>query len=295
MDAGCRHSGSLQIDGEKSFRSLRSFFENNNLKKEEKWLADNKIDLVISDVASTPLKAASELKLPSILVGNFTWHDIYSRLPEAKNNPGLIRSLAEEYSKAAWQILPQCHLSNEIIKNKKEVGFIANKGKNVRNEIEHFLGRKAKNKTLVFIYLGENGARSVDWKNLKKNKGCLFITRDPVPHSSDSLRVFKGGFSYHDLTASSDIILTKGGYSTLATAFASNKPVITCERNDFFEFEAVREYLLNREIGIVLKDKEFQHGDWREPIKRALKLTVKNKVPLNGETEIADIVRETLS
>ncbi|MEC9018654.1 MAG: hypothetical protein VYE03_00725 [Nitrospinota bacterium] len=260
-----------------------------------KWLTDNQIDLIISDVASMPLKAGSYLKIPTILIGNFTWHDIYSHLPGSNNNSELVQFLAEEYSYATLQVLPQCHLQNEIIKNKKEVGFISNSGKNIRNELELYLGIKAENKTLVFIYLGENGTRSVDWENLDENKDCFFITRDPINHSTQSLTVLGESFSYYDLMASSDITLTKGGYSTLATTFANSNPVITCERKDFFEFEAIREYLLNREIGILIKDKEFYNGNWQESIKDALKLTVKNKIPLNGEIEISNIVHQMLS
>ena len=280
---------------ESSFQNLQSFIENTQLEKEKKWLTDNQIDLIISDVASMPLKAGSHLKIPTILIGNFTWHDIYSHLPESNNNSELLQFLAEEYSYATLQVLPQCHLQNEIIKNKKEVGFISNSGKNIRNELELYLGIKAENKTLVFIYLGENGARSVDWKNLDTNKDCFFITRDPINHSTQSLTVLDESFSYYDLMASSDITLTKGGYSTLATSFANCNPVVTCERKDFFEFEAIRKYLLSREIGILINDKDFYNGNWQESIKDALNLTVKNKVPLNGEIEIADIVHQMLS
>jgi UDP:flavonoid glycosyltransferase YjiC (YdhE family) len=256
-------------------------------------LTDNKIDLVISDVASLPMKAAGNLKIPAILIGNFTWHDIYSHLPEAENQAHLIQALAEEYSHTPLQILPQCHLNNKIIHHKKEVGFIANNGKNVRNELISFLGKTAENKTLIFIYLGEHGTHAVNWNNLRDHNDCLFLTRDPIKHPD--VHFLDEKFSYHDLIASSDIILTKGGYSTLATAFANHKPVITCERDDFYEFEAVREYLQNRQIGIIVKSAPFNQGDWQEPIKEALKLTVKNKVPLNGEIEIAEIVQQMLS
>ena len=81
----------------------------------------------------------------------------------------------------------------------------------------------------------------------------------------------------------------------VATAFANHKPVITCERDDFYEFEAVREYLQRRQIGIIIKNTPFHQGDWQESIKKALKLTVKNKTPLNGEIEIAEIVQQMLS
>lgn len=239
------------------------------------------------------MKAAGNLKIPAILIGNFTWHDIYSHLAEAKNHSQRIQSLAEEYSHATLQILPQCHLQNEIIHNKKEVGFIANKGNYVRNNLVQFLGKSAENKTLVFIYLGEHGTGSVNWKNLEDINDCIFLTRDPVKHTA--IHFLDEKFSYHDLIASSDIILTKGGYSTLATAFANHKPVVTCERNDFYEFEAIRKYLQNRQIGLVLKSIAFYQGDWQESIKQALKLTVKNKVPLNGEIEIAKIVQQMLS
>jgi len=272
---------------------LKSFFASAKLKEEEIWLTDNKIDLVISDVASLPMKAARNLKIPAILIGNFTWHDIYSHFPEAHNETYLIQSLAEEYSHASLQILPQCHLNNKIIHHKKEVGFIANKGKNIRDDLISFLGKTAENKTLVFIYLGEHGTRTVNWENLRDNKDCLFLTRDPIKHPA--IHFLDEKFSYHDLIISSDIILTKGGYSTLATAFANHKPVITCERNDFYEFEAVREYLQNRQIGIIVKSVPFYQGDWQESIKEALKLTVKNKVPLNGEIEIAEIAQQMLS
>ena len=239
------------------------------------------------------MKAAGNLKLPAILIGNFTWHDIYSHFPEANNETHLIQSLAQEYSHTTLQILPQCHLENQIIKNKKEVGFISNNGKNIRNDLITFLGKSAENKTLVFIYLGEHGTRTVNWNNLGNNRDCLFLTRDPIKHPA--VRFLDESFSYHDMITSSDIIITKGGYSTLSTAFANNKPVVTCERNDFYEFEAVREYLQKRQIGIIVKNTPFHQGDWQESIKKALKLTVKNKIPLNGEIEIAEIVQQMLS
>ena len=86
-------------------------------------MTENRINLIISDVASMPIKAGSRLKIPTILIGNFTWHDIYSHLPGANNNSALVNFLAEEYSYATLQILPQCHLQNEIIKNKKELSW----------------------------------------------------------------------------------------------------------------------------------------------------------------------------
>ena len=91
------------------------------------------------------------------------------------------------------------------------------------------------------------------------------------------------------------MVCTKGGYSTLGSAFASHKPVITCGRKDFYEFEAIREYLQKTQIGVIIEDDDFYQGNWQTAIKTALSLTVKDKVPLNGEVEILVAVRQMLS
>ena len=90
------------------------------------------------------------------------------------------------------------------------------------------------------------------------------------------------------------MVCTKGGYSTLGSAFASHKPVITCERNDFYEFEAIREYLLKTQTGVIIADEDFYQGHWQAAIKTALSLTVKDKIPLNGEIEILKTVHQML-
>jgi hypothetical protein len=89
-------------------------------------------------------------------------------------------------------------------------------------------------------------------------------------------------------------VCTKGGYSTLGSAFASHKPVITCERHDFYEFEAIREYLLKTQTGVIIADEDFYQGHWQAAIKTALSLTVKDKIPLNGEIEILETVHQML-
>jgi hypothetical protein len=206
-----------------------------------------------------------------------------------------LQTLAHEYSCADLQILPQCHLSNSPVKKKMEVGFIAQKGRDIRNHLEQHLNVSFADKTLVFIYLGEYGTRSVVWENLSQYKDCLYLTRDPIEQTVPGLYILDEQFSFPDLIASVDIVCTKGGYSTLGSAFAGHKPVITCERRDFYEFEAIRDYLHKYQIGVIIADDDFYQGRWQTAIKTALSLTVKDKVPLNGEVEISAAVHKILS
>ena len=296
MDAGCVQENFIHINFEKTFQKLEQFFSlaDKRMREETQWLKENEIDLVLSDASSLPLKAGNALGIPSILISNFTWHDIYSHFPGAAKWQGLLDSLKEEYAQASLQILPQCHIVNDVIENKKEVGFIARKGKNVINRLEQLLGSSFRGKTIVFIYLGDMGAQSVQWGNLKKLKDVIFITRDPLPGNLPNLFVLDDRFLYQDLIASSDIVCTKAGYSTLATAFSHGKPVLSCSRPHFSEFEVMRDYLHQKQVGSIMDSKKFFTCDWEEDIRKVQKLTVGGKVPLNGEEEVLNTIDHIL-
>ena len=295
VDTGCKHTNnSLEVDPEATFKSFETFQNSSMIEAEKTWLRENQIALVLSDVASMPVKAAHDIGVPSILVGNFTWHNIYSHLPGAEEQKHLLQMLEEEYSCADLHILPQCHLPQPSTRKTKEVGFIAQKGQDIRKNLEQYLDVSFAGKTMVFIYLGEYGTRSMLWENLSQHKNCLYLTRDPIEQVVPNLYLLDDRFKFPDLIASVDVVCTKGGYSTLGSAFASHKPVITCGRKDFYEFEAIREYLQKTQIGVIIEDDDFYQGNWQTAIKTALGLTVKDKVPLNGEVEILEAVRQML-
>lgn len=292
MDAGCVQEDFININFEKSFRKLENFLSQSDkrMTEEVEWLRENKIDLILSDASSLPLKAGHLLGIPSLLICNFIWHDIYSHFPGAEKRQGLLDTLKEEYALASLQVLPQCHVVNDVIKNQKEVGFIARKGKDVKNRLQQFLEIPFENKTVVFIYLGDIGAKSVLWENLSTLKDVIFITRDPLPKTVGNLFVLDERFLYQDLIASSDIVCTKAGYSTLATAFAHGKPVLSCSRESFHEFEAMRDYMTKKQVGWIMDSQKFFSCDWAEGIQKALTLSVEGKVPLKGEDEIIKII-----
>lgn len=291
MDTGCVHENFIQINFEKTFQKLEQFFNraDERITEEIRWLKENEIDLILSDASSLPLKAGKALGIPSILISNFIWHDIYSHFPGADKYQKTLDALKEEYAEASLQILPQCHIVNDIIENTEEVGFIARKGDS-QNRLEQVLGVSLKDKTIVFIYLGDMGAQSVEWENLKALKDIIFITRDPLPKNLPNLFVLGDNFLYQDLIASSDIVFTKAGYSTLATAFAHGKPVLSCSRQHFSEFAVMRDYLLQKQVGFVMDSEKFFAGDWEEDIRKTQSLTVQGKVSLNGESAVMKII-----
>jgi len=296
VDVGCVHENFIEINFEKTFQKLEQFLSlaDKRVAEETRWLKENKIDLILSDASSLPLNAGKALGIPSILISNFTWHDIYSQFPGAEKWQGLLDTLKEEYAQATLQIHPQCHIVNNVIENTEEVGFIARKGKNIKHQLEQVLHTSFKDKTIVFIYLGDMGAQSVQWENLNTLKDIVFITRDPLPKTLPNLFVLDDNFLYQDLIASSDLVFTKAGYSTLATAFAHAKPVLSCSRQHFSEFSVMREYMHQKQVGAIMDSEKFFTCDWEEGIREVQKLSIEGKVPLNGEDAVVKIIDRLL-
>ncbi len=299
LDTGCAQADFIAVDRRQSFLNLAQFFEHEetSVKQEQRWLEDNEIDLLISDVPSTPLKAASASGIPSMVVANFNWHDIYSGFPEAVRYPELITLLRDHYSSCNLQILPQLHLENRVVPRLETVGLLSLPGRNIRQELGETLPATALRRPWVFIYLGQYDNSAIQWERLAEMTDYFFLTRDATPANltCPNLISLDDQFSFPDLIASSDLILTKAGYSTLATAFSHHKPVVTCERPGFKEFEAVQAFLSDNKVGEIMASAPFYSLDWQDSIKKALKFTVKGKIETHGERDVKRLVDELLS
>ncbi len=299
VDAGCAQDNFIDIDVAGSFRNLAKFYSNRlkRMAEEKKWLQDNAIDLVLCDIASLPLKAATDRGLPALLVANFTWHDIYSAFPGAGEHAPLLETLKEEYACAKLHIQPQCFMPQAAARHREEVGFISLKGQDIRAQLEQTLHLPLANKTVVFVYLGVADASRVQWRRLADLNSHVFITRDPAPPdvAPDNLVVVDQRFAFPDLIASADVVVTKAGYSTLATAFTHGKPVVSCSREDFCEFEVIKQFMELQGVGLLVPSEDFFECRWGESIDRAQKLQVADRVRLHGAEDVVRIVERYLN
>ena len=119
-DSGCIQKDFTCVDEEKTFKVFQNFMNSHSqrIEAEVNWLKQKSIDLIVSDAPSLPIEAAHRASIPSILVSNFTWYDIYSDFDISHKFSEFLEIIKEEYSKTTIQILPQCHIVNKIIKAK---------------------------------------------------------------------------------------------------------------------------------------------------------------------------------
>ena len=70
--------------------------------------------------------------------------------------------------------------------------------------------------------------------------------------------------------------------------------MLSCSRPHFSEFEVMRDYLTQKQVGFIMDSKKFFACDWEEEIQQVQKLTVAGKVPLNGEEEVLNAIDHIL-
>lgn len=262
------------------------------LHDEAAFLRDINARLVVCDAPSLPLVAADRTGIPSLLVANFTWADIYRPYVETRPDFGwLIDELSREYAHATLCLrLP---FSGEMSDppRQRPTPAVVRPIEPIRDELarEHGLDLSV---AWVLIYLGQ-GDMGFRWDRLARLPGYQFLalgtpgqTNPPAPVVTIDARRFPG----QNVVAACDVVLAKPGYGIATDCVAASTPLIYCPRDDFAEYPPMRRELDAWGAGIRLELEQFLRGDLAKPLEKALLIRPALAPPVNGiDTVLAAI------
>ncbi|MFT8311206.1 MAG: glycosyltransferase [Sporolactobacillus sp.] len=214
------------------------------IQREEKFLSDHHVNLVIGDIPPAPFKAAQTLSIPSIGISNFTWYTAYKELlPDADLQP-----LYECYSSMDYFFA--------LAGSKEEAwGKIGNRSfgffsRSPQVEAVHKI-RKTTNptgdKTIVFFGLGMKiDAGNLAAYNLWSSRNCVFLVSSNTNIEGDNIyKIPADDTESQNYIAASDVIISKPGWGTVSEAVSCNKPLILATRQKMQEDRNTIEYLKN--------------------------------------------------
>ncbi len=129
----------------------------------------------------------------------------------------------------------------------------------------------AKDKKVTLISFGGFGLQEFDFSPLAKLDDWVFITeRDLSTPAPNILSLINGHYSYPDLVAAADVIVTKPGYGIVSEAIANQRAVLYTSRGDFPEepllIEGLQRYTRCREIS----NHKLRSGDWHDALEALL-------------------------
>ncbi len=261
-------------------------------------MRQNRVELVLCDIAPMGIAVAQALDLPSVLVENFTWDWIYAGYVE--QSPRLAKHilyLKKVFSAADYliQTEPLCEPRSAADITVPPMSRVPQK---TRTEIRRALGIPA-NAPTVLLTMGGIRWEYTFLQQLSALSGVYFIVpgaiekglarRDNLvllPHSSP--------FFHPDLIHASDAVVGKVGYSTLAEVYHAKIPYGYVTRSSFAESAVLEDFVARKMAGLPISPAEFEAGTWVAKIPELLALPRKNHTQPNGADTAAAFVVQIL-
>lgn len=288
MDVGLiLKEGSLEIDKARLEEKLKDYintWEDRSLKEME-FLKENSVNFVVSDVVPWIFQSTNKLNIPSLLISNFTWIDIYKEYFGDK----ICNEYKRCYELASKAFLYSLYINSmkTYLKSFEEVGLCCRDF----NEENIKKIKKQHTKKIVFISVG----RSVDLKNSidVENLDYDFIVTEGINLKGNNVTYLPREITNtQDYLKASDYIITKAGWGTVAEILCANKKCAVLSRNSIAEDRNTIEKLKAMNLAVEVKyEEEF---NIKNILKQLDELNTNNK-EYEFKNEYKDIANKIVS
>ena len=289
-DIGIVQKDPFRYDLEETIQSLSKFLKSTDIGHEHlaQTLNSMGVKKVISDISPLGVVIANRLKIPSILVENFTWDWIYESLTSEKKEFLLIsKQVKRIYESVALriQMKPFCKKNDRAF----QVNPVHRQFRQSPSTIKSKLGiDPSESFTLIstggisykyqFLQKLEQSSRnfviSGNFKKITKSNNLVFLPID-------------SNLYYPDLVRSSNQVVSKVGYGTAVECWAAGKKLLGIFRDNFRESNVLRKFLKSEGLVHEITLENFDNGDWIQEINKLDGLTPVNREGKNNGNRTA--------
>ena len=225
----------ISIDWEKSKIAIDTWYDefDSTLIKEQEIISKINPDLIITDVSPLPLPISKKLDIPSIVISNFTWIDMFSNIPGFQNN-----FLSELYQNASMCIQLPLSTPMSIFKNKQKIGLVSKKPTKSKDYVRKTLGVE-ESKFLILINLPSNFTI-----NVPSEPNIQIVTTGAKINSANSIMI-QPWVEGQNLIASSDLVVSKCGYGMISECLTNGVPIKFLMDNEHPEQKAMNDELVS--------------------------------------------------
>ena len=208
--------------------------------------------------------AAQSAHLPGIVVGNFTWVDIYEPFVEKyPSYRSLLEEIRAEYGMATACLKLPLSMPMADVPQPIDLPLVCRQGEPIRPALAGWLDIDLEAKWAL-VYVGQYPV-DFDWKRLTTYDGWQFfvVSRDTAPCPGIAM-IDPDRFHIPDVFASCDVLLGKPGYGTVADAIAADRSMAYALPTGFAEANLLDEKLMEWGRGIRI-ERETLFGEISEP------------------------------
>ncbi|WP_188533125.1 glycosyltransferase [Paenibacillus abyssi] len=204
------------------------------VERECKFLRQENISLVISDISPIPFAAANAVNIKSVGISNFTWYTAYTQMLEEH----LLTPIKEAYSQMDYFVsLPGADEPYWGRYGHLRAGFFCREP--LEKDLEQLSYQLNLNgsKIVVFFALGMSiGVDDLKGMQMWEDDSCLFIVSSnmDIDHKN-VIRIPEHYTESQHYVALSDIVISKPGWGTVSEAVSLGKPLLLLKRDSFVE------------------------------------------------------------
>ena len=300
QDIGCIQHGPLSIDVAATWEAHARFHAGWQQKIHDEALVIQAAApaCVLSDISYLAIEAGARARVPTIGLCNLSWDQILEPLadPARSGQREIVSHIRHAYVHADLMLRPAPGISLTAFKTVADIGPIVDRTPAAASDLRRAIGATA-GERIVLIGFGGIALDALPFEQLDRLTGHRFVVSGPVPHQCTRVHAASAlSFSFRTLLASTDILITKPGYSTVVEAVALDKPVAYVRRYNFADEQALVDYLHRYGRAAELSTRDFSGGRWETALAAAQSAPqpIEHPPPAAGATEAAHILSQYL-
>ena len=297
-DFGLKMLSATAIDVEASAAAYRGLHARwpEVVEREAARLKAARPDLVLANVPYVTIAAAALAGIPVVALSSLQWVDVYrhylGHLPEAAE---IARQMADAYNSAEAFLRVTPAMEMPSITNVIDIGTVAGRGSDRRDEIRARLGLTGPGSKLGLIAFGGID-HAFDLSRFPQLEGWSWLCAMPVPSGRpDLLPAATAGCAFADLVASVDVIITKPGYGTFTEAAMAAVPVLYVPRPDWPESPFLDDWLMKHTRALRISVEEMLGNGLKAQLRELFSLPEHELADPSGNEDAALYLDRLLS
>jgi len=295
FDVGMVQLDSIRVDVDLTLQKVSSLLNTRSARidTERNFLREHNAGLVVCDIPAIPMEAAKAENLPVVAVGNFAWDWIYEEfIPRDAGWQEAVSAFRQGYQQSDLLLRLPFSEPMSAFPHIQDIPLVSTPGSNVRDEIAVAYNIDSA-KTWVLLSFS-----TLDWnaealKRIEELDDHVFLTVLPLGWSGKNFcAIDRHQFSFTNVIATADIVVSKPGYGILSECVVNDKPLVYAERTDFREYPileaALKKHLRHQHIPAA----ELYRGNLEIYLRKILaNPPVIETVAAGGDAIAAEIIR----
>lgn len=264
------------------------------------FLREMRCDGVVADIPALPVRAAGELGIPAVGVGNFTWD--WALEPLFEDDPEVPETLAADYARGSGHLRLPFGPDTSPFQHSERAPLVSRRAELPPAEVRRRLDLPAAEpRPLVVVCPGGWDPDGWDRIHVVGCEGVRFVTVGDLPVTADVPltplpHALPAGIGFPDLVAAATAVVAKPGYGIASECVAHRTPLVAIERPVFRETPLLLDDFSRRGPVTRLTLDDFFAGRWEDALDELLaRPAAWSEVPRDGARRVARRIAELLS